>query len=308
MAAPAEYSGPFKIKKDKVLTIIAEADAGYVFREWDDRSPYPVRTVGQHDGDAEYVAFFISDDPDARAVITLRSSPEGAGTFTWRLPGMSRAVPYTGPFEINGTDFLTITAGAAKGYNFVRWDSGSAQRTMSIDACTEDAAYTAEFSSQKVCMIGATGSKGGSVTPSGTVYVMEGGMQMFSFVPDPGYRVSEVVVDGTPIPVTGNSYAFFNVAGDHTITVNFTGLPMYSIVVIPDVNMVMPPKGTVSVAEGADHTVYFSARDGYRVGMVLVDGKLLSQAEMDKGYYTFLNVRSNHIIQVTGVADEGAGP
>ena len=45
-------------------------------------------------------------------------------------------------------------------------------------------------------VIHATASQGGSIDPSGSVSVAEHGSQTFAIVPDPGYEIADVLVDG----------------------------------------------------------------------------------------------------------------
>jgi hypothetical protein len=63
----------------------------------------------------------------------------------------------------------------------------------------------------------------GAITPAGVggvVTVNDGAGQAFTITPDPNYRVADVQVDGSSIgPV--NSYTFYNVMNDHTITASF---------------------------------------------------------------------------------------
>jgi hypothetical protein len=63
---------------------------------------------------------------------------------------------------------------------------------------------------------------------------------------------------------------------------------------------VITPLGTVTVSEGNSITFFFTAAS------VTVDGKALSQADVDKGYYTFGNVLSNHTIAASGTGTGAA--
>jgi hypothetical protein len=60
------------------------------------------------------------------------------------------------------------------------------------------------------------------------------------------------------------------------------------------------PEGKIAVSGGASQKFTFSAKDGYFIGAVIVDGKNLSQAEIDAGSYTFRDIHMNHSIQVIG--------
>lgn len=67
----------------------------------------------------------------------------------------------------------------------------------------------------------AVAGGGGSLSPSGDVYVAAGASCTFRFFPDAGYRVSFVTVDGQVLPYTASSYTFDNVYGPHSIQVGF---------------------------------------------------------------------------------------
>ena len=68
--------------------------------------------------------------------------------------------------------------------------------------------------------IEATAGAGGSISPSGSVSVREGGDQTFTITPDKGYAVSNVKIDGKSIGAV-KSYTFENVSRTHTIEVVF---------------------------------------------------------------------------------------
>lgn len=68
--------------------------------------------------------------------------------------------------------------------------------------------------------IEATAGAGGSISPSGSVSVREGGDQTFTITPDKGYAVSTVKIDGKSIGAV-KSYTFENVSRTHTIEVVF---------------------------------------------------------------------------------------
>jgi hypothetical protein len=69
-------------------------------------------------------------------------------------------------------------------------------------------------------VITAAAGPGGNISPQGDVSVTEGGQITFTFAPDPGYSVAEVLVDGISKDIA-TSYLFSNVADNHTIDVNF---------------------------------------------------------------------------------------
>lgn len=68
--------------------------------------------------------------------------------------------------------------------------------------------------------INATSNEGGSISPSGIVNVDAGESVSFDFIPDTGYAVEHVLVDGTDIGAP-STYTFTDVHANHTIEVFF---------------------------------------------------------------------------------------
>jgi len=74
--------------------------------------------------------------------------------------------------------------------------------------------------------IDATASVGGTISPAGSIPVETGDNMTFTFAPNPGYRISQVLINGvnnTDAAAAG-SYTFTNVTASHTIAVSFTGI------------------------------------------------------------------------------------
>src|SRR6056297_282902 len=66
----------------------------------------------------------------------------------------------------------------------------------------------------------------GTIAPAGAVSVNEGGDQLFTFTPDAGFEVSEVLVGGVPVlPVPTASYTLLSVSAPETISVSFSEIP-----------------------------------------------------------------------------------
>jgi beta-lactamase superfamily II metal-dependent hydrolase len=68
--------------------------------------------------------------------------------------------------------------------------------------------------------ITASSGAGGSISPSGSVAVSQGGSQAFAIGPDAGYGVADVLVDGASVGAVTN-FSFANVAANHTINASF---------------------------------------------------------------------------------------
>jgi hypothetical protein len=72
--------------------------------------------------------------------------------------------------------------------------------------------------------ITVTAGSGGSITPSGAVSVEEGGSVTFAIVPNSGYVISQLLVDGVAV-ATQDNYTFTNVTSAHTIYAVFQAAP-----------------------------------------------------------------------------------
>jgi hypothetical protein len=68
--------------------------------------------------------------------------------------------------------------------------------------------------------ITASAGTGGTISPSGTVTVTQGGSQTFTITPNTGYSISDVTVDGVSVGAV-SSYTFSNVTANHTIVATF---------------------------------------------------------------------------------------
>ena len=68
--------------------------------------------------------------------------------------------------------------------------------------------------------IEAYAGNNGAISPSGTIIVSEGNDQLFTLTPDPGYMVSDLIVDGSTVGAV-QEYRFTNVVSNHTISAAF---------------------------------------------------------------------------------------
>jgi hypothetical protein len=96
--------------------------------------------------------------------------------------------------------------------------------------------------------ITASAEANGSISPNGATPVVAGDDSTFTFIPDFGYAVDVVTVDGTPQPGHPTSYTFINVVGPHTISVSFTEMDPYS----DWIGFFFPTPGDPDAAKDAD--------------------------------------------------------
>ena len=192
-------------------TLTATANAGYTFINWTKNgsqvSSNPTYTFTVTET-ATYVAHFSIQSYS----VTTSSSPSNGGTTT-------------GGGIYNYGQTCTVTASAANGYAFTNWTENGTQISTNANysfTVTSNRNLTANFA-QSTHTIQATAGANGIITPSGTITVAHGANQSFSMIPDDGYEVQDVYIDGNPVgPMT--SYTFTNVTADHYIHVTFTNL------------------------------------------------------------------------------------
>ena len=67
----------------------------------------------------------------------------------------------------------------------------------------------------------ASSGGNGAITPGGTVYVPDGAAVSFTFIPDPGFMVYQVFVDGNAVAGNTPALTLQAVHSQHSITVTF---------------------------------------------------------------------------------------
>ncbi len=189
----------------------------------------------------------------------------------------------------HGQDGTPVEAQADEGYHFVQWSDGLTDNPRTDTEVMDDLDVTAEFAIDTYTITATTGSNG-TIEPKGAVTVTHGSSQTFEIIPDYGYRVSELLIDGDPVePAT--SYTFVNVTGDHSIHVEFA-LKTYTIQASASAGGSIDPEGDVAVVHGHNQVFTFTPDEGYVVENVLIDDITIGAVNA----YTFVNVTSDHRI------------
>ena len=114
-----------------------------------------------------------------------------------------------------------------------------------------------------------------------------------------GHDLIQLTIDGTPS--SGDDLAARNMkaVAEFTALAAPPGHNDYYITATADGGSEINPSGTITVTSGGDRTFGFSAKPGYQITAVYVDGVAISNAELTSGRYTFHNVLSNHSIRVS---------
>ncbi len=158
--------------------------------------------------------------------------------------------------------------------------------------------------------ITATAGSGGTISPSGKVRVADGGSQTFTIKANEGYMISQVLVDGLPVLLTGSSvmtYTFNNVTSDHTISASFAAIPIISSYKVKAIAAygnarVTPPEQTVQ--GGSSVSILINPDAGYYITGLTDNGVSVSLNSIvnngnDTYTYTIPFVSEDHNVIVT---------
>jgi hypothetical protein len=136
----------------------------------------------------------------------------------------------------------------------------------------------------------------GTISPSGIVTVNSGANKTFTITPATNYKITDVTVDGSSVGIV-NSYTFYNVTANHTISVNFAQntLTTYTITATNGANGAISPSGLITLKSGTNQIFTITPNTGYEITDVLVDG--ISKGKENN--YTFSNITANHTIEAS---------
>jgi alpha-tubulin suppressor-like RCC1 family protein len=197
----------------------------------------------------------------------------------------------TSTLNVGASQTYTITPSAGYSITDVQVDGASvgAVAAYAFTNLTSNHTISATFAANQSNTITASAGANGTISP-GTVTVLGGANQKFTFSAAAGYRVADVQVDGASVGAP-TSYTFYNVQGNHTISVSFM-LNVYTITSAADVNGSITPSGTLTVNKGASQTFTITPDAGHTVRSVIVDGANRGTITS----FTFTNITANHTI------------
>ena len=141
----------------------------------------------------------------------------------------------TGKYEGAGTyskgSRCELRAEAYDGYEFAGWSINgqivSTDRKYTIEKVKGDVNVVANFmkkSAPTYKLTSGIATPGGSVVPSGDYVASEGSSVTYNIVPQAGYNIVAVMVDGKNVGAA-SSYTFNNIRGGHTIVASFEKKP-----------------------------------------------------------------------------------
>ncbi|MCX6345150.1 MAG: hypothetical protein NT018_08745, partial [Armatimonadetes bacterium] len=120
-----------------------------------------------------------------------------------------------------GSQIFTITPNAGYLIADVKVDNVSQGAISTYTFSNVTANHTISAAFGQLCTITATAGDNGTISPSGVISVISGADKTFTITADPGYRVSNVVVDGVNKGAL-TTYTFTNITlADHAISATF---------------------------------------------------------------------------------------
>ena len=282
-------SGDVKVNKGENKTFTFTPNAGYEVKE--------VKVDGVSQG-VIYGYTFKNVDADHTIHVEFKKST----VITYDIAATAGANGKISPAGI-----VTVNEGVNQTFTFTP-DAGYVVEDVKVDDVSVGVEYTytftnvtanhkihVTFETGKTYIITATVEGNGAITPVGEVKVNEGANQTFTFAPNAGSAVEDVIVDGVSVGVK-SSYTFTNVTVNHTIHVTFSGgISTYTITATTGDNGTVTPSGAVKVNKGASQKFVFTANADYAVADVTIDG--VSVGALSD--FTFPNVTADHTIHVT---------
>jgi hypothetical protein len=110
-------------------------------------------------------------------------------------------------------------------------NNGNDTYTYTIPSVYEDHIILVTLEKYKYT-ISAVAGDGGIISPSGDVLVQYNSNQSFKIVPDSGYRINQIMIDGNLITSTKDVFEFNSIKSNHTINVTFSKLPVVNSIMI----------------------------------------------------------------------------
>lgn len=154
------------------------------------------------------------------------------------------------------------------------------------------------FASAK-CYISVTCSNGGSINPTGTIAVNRGDSLHVSFIPNSGFNIAQVKINNIVRPITDTCYTFYEVRGDSTIHVDYSG-NIHNVILNVVGKGSVNPSTTQIVAHGNSLTYTFTPDAGQHVDAVYISGRWVGSRIAS---YTIYNIQADSSIKVIFAPD-----
>jgi VCBS repeat-containing protein len=146
----------------------------------------------------------------------------------------------------------------------------------------------------KTLFVETEAGKRGSVVPAGKIPVAAGSDLNIQIIPDPGYEVADVQVNGTSVGQV-TSHTFHDIRANALLYARFQPVIAQTITASSGHNGHIFPEGEIKVSDGLAQSFVMTPDRTYQVADVFIDN--VSIGPMDR--YTFPSVEKNYNIHVT---------
>jgi len=234
----------------KNTQIIYAATAGGVFKTSDGANNW----IKVSSGLKSTSISFVTIDPINTNILYAGTSSCGvyklAAVFAYNIVSSSTSggsISPSGTITVNVGDSETFIVNPNNGFKIkdIKVDGVSvgAVSTYTFANVTSDHTIEAIFEPITYSISASAGS-GGSITPSGTVTINYGGSKTFTMSPSSGYRIANLMVDGTS-KGSISSYTFSNITSNHTISVTFEKQVTQTVIILQIGNTTFTVNGSM---------------------------------------------------------------
>ncbi len=144
-----------------------------------------------------------------------------------------------------------------------------------------------------VFIIKAVAGPNGKIVPQGDVKVTYGSNQTFTIIPETGYNIAGLIINGVSKPAN-STYTFENVNSNQTIEAKFTPKTFYITAIAGDNGRIIP-SGNVVVTYNGSQKFEIYPNKGYHISDVKVNAVSVGNVSE----YEFANVTASHTIKVS---------
>lgn len=201
---------------------------------------------------------------------------------------------------------VTLEAIPDTGQHFLYWkEAGNLLASSPLVSFTakRDRQLQAFFAKNRY-IIKVIKPQNGSITPSGNIVgemLAEHGSELnFSFLPDDGYYIQDVLIDGQSVGDT-DSYTFENLSSHHTLEVVFA-IYTYTIAITQGENGQIKPfsgslnaEGNMVVSHSSQQSFLIIPDEGYSIVDVRIDDESIGAVPA----YSFVNVTADHSLSAS---------
>ena len=132
---------------------------------------------------------------------------------------------------------------------------------------------------------------GGQISPSGTKTVSNGADQTLTIIPDTGYRIFDVRVNGSSVGAL-TFYNFINIKNDNVIAAIFTE-KTHILTAKAKKGGSIYPFGEININYGSNRTFSITPLPGHDLSDVKVDGSSIGAVNR----YTFWDIKADHTVE-----------